>query len=64
MRRPIRGLGGALPELALAAPAIGLSAPELSGGPIGAATHPGPGLGAGSGHLVAQEILRKRKPRR
>lgn len=28
---------------------------------IGAATHPGPGLGAGSGHLVAQEILRKRK---
>lgn len=31
---------------------------------IGAATHPGPGLGAGSGHLVAQEILRRHKPRR
>jgi phytoene dehydrogenase-like protein len=24
---------------------------------IGAATHPGPGLGAGSGHLVAQRII-------
>ncbi|MGJ3507878.1 phytoene desaturase family protein [Enemella sp. A6] len=29
---------------------------------IGAATHPGPGLGGGSGHLVAQELIgRKRK---
>lgn len=26
---------------------------------IGAATHPGPGLGGGSGHLVAQEIVRR-----
>ena len=25
---------------------------------IGAATHPGPGLGAGSGHLVAQRLIR------
>ena len=30
---------------------------------IGAATHPGPGLGGGSGHLVAQQLIRrKRKP--
>ncbi|MEO6825715.1 MAG: NAD(P)/FAD-dependent oxidoreductase [Microbacteriaceae bacterium] len=28
---------------------------------IGASTHPGPGLGGGSGHLVAQRILRQRK---
>jgi len=28
---------------------------------IGAATHPGPGLGGGSGHLVAEQILRKSK---
>jgi len=26
---------------------------------IGAATHPGPGLGGGSGHLVAQELIRR-----
>lgn len=26
---------------------------------IGAATHPGPGLGAGSGHLVAQQLIRR-----
>lgn len=26
---------------------------------IGAATHPGPGLGGGSGHLVAQELLKR-----
>jgi len=26
---------------------------------IGASTHPGPGLGAGSGTLVAQRLLRK-----
>jgi phytoene dehydrogenase-like protein len=26
---------------------------------IGASTHPGPGLGAGSGHLVAQALLRR-----
>lgn len=31
---------------------------------IGASTHPGPGLGAGSGHLVAQTLLRpERRPR-
>ncbi|PWJ53556.1 Phytoene dehydrogenase-related protein [Quadrisphaera granulorum] len=31
---------------------------------IGASTHPGPGLGAGSGHLVAQTLLRpSRRPR-
>src|SRR5499427_3129021 len=28
---------------------------------IGASTHPGPGLGAGSGTLVAQQLLRKRR---
>ena len=27
---------------------------------IGASTHPGPGLGGGSGHLVAQRLLRHR----
>ena len=27
---------------------------------IGASTHPGPGLGAGSGHLVAQQLLGRR----
>ncbi|MDO5736208.1 MAG: hypothetical protein Q4P15_07005 [Propionibacteriaceae bacterium] len=26
---------------------------------IGAATHPGPGLGGGSGHLVAQELVKR-----
>jgi len=31
---------------------------------IGASTHPGPGLGAGSGTLVAQEIIRPSPPRR
>jgi phytoene dehydrogenase-like protein len=31
---------------------------------IGASTHPGPGLGAGSGYLVAQELLKPRLPRR
>jgi phytoene dehydrogenase-like protein len=25
---------------------------------IGAFTHPGPGLGGGSGHIVAQQLLR------
>ncbi|MFF0792758.1 phytoene desaturase family protein [Streptomyces spiralis] len=28
---------------------------------IGASTHPGPGLGAGSGHLVAQHLIRSRR---
>ncbi|GAA4360767.1 phytoene desaturase family protein [Paeniglutamicibacter cryotolerans] len=28
---------------------------------IGAATHPGPGLGGGSGHLVAQRLIRRAK---
>jgi phytoene dehydrogenase-like protein len=31
---------------------------------IGASTHPGPGLGAGSGTLVAQQLLRPSLPRR
>lgn len=31
---------------------------------IGASTHPGPGLGAGSGTLVARQLLRRRLPRR
>jgi phytoene dehydrogenase-like protein len=31
---------------------------------IGASTHPGPGLGAGSGTLVAQELLKAPLPRR
>jgi phytoene dehydrogenase-like protein len=31
---------------------------------IGASTHPGPGLGAGSGTLVAKQLLRKRLGRR
>jgi phytoene dehydrogenase-like protein len=31
---------------------------------IGASTHPGPGLGAGSGTLVAQQLLRPALPRR
>ena len=31
---------------------------------IGASTHPGPGLGAGSGTLVAKQLLRKRRLRR
>jgi phytoene dehydrogenase-like protein len=31
---------------------------------IGASTHPGPGLGAGSGTLVAREILKEPLPRR
>jgi phytoene dehydrogenase-like protein len=31
---------------------------------IGASTHPGPGLGAGSGTLVAKELLRPSLPRR
>ena len=31
---------------------------------IGASTHPGPGLGAGSGTLVAHELLREPLPRR
>jgi phytoene dehydrogenase-like protein len=31
---------------------------------IGASTHPGPGLGAGSGTLVAKELLRQPLPRR
>ncbi|MDH6279374.1 phytoene desaturase family protein [Prescottella agglutinans] len=30
---------------------------------IGAATHPGPGLGGGSGHLAAQQILGRRRAR-
>jgi phytoene dehydrogenase-like protein len=29
---------------------------------IGASTHPGPGLGAGSGTLVAKQLLRRRRP--
>ncbi|MGC9537491.1 phytoene desaturase family protein [Streptomyces sp. UG1] len=28
---------------------------------IGAATHPGPGLGGGSGHLVAQQLIRRNR---
>ena len=28
---------------------------------IGASTHPGPGLGAGSGTLVAKQLLRRRR---
>jgi phytoene dehydrogenase-like protein len=31
---------------------------------IGASTHPGPGLGAGSGTIVAKELLRQPLPRR
>jgi phytoene dehydrogenase-like protein len=31
---------------------------------VGASTHPGPGLGGGSGALVAQQLLRKRRLRR
>jgi phytoene dehydrogenase-like protein len=31
---------------------------------IGASTHPGPGLGAGSGTLVAKELLKPPLPRR
>jgi phytoene dehydrogenase-like protein len=31
---------------------------------IGASTHPGPGLGAGSGTLVAQQLLRAPLPKR
>ena len=31
---------------------------------IGASTHPGPGLGAGSGYLVAKQLLRPPLPRR
>jgi phytoene dehydrogenase-like protein len=31
---------------------------------IGASTHPGPGLGAGSGTIVAQELLREHRARR
>jgi hypothetical protein len=31
---------------------------------IGASTHPGPGLGAGSGTLVAHELLKPPLPRR
>lgn len=31
---------------------------------VGASTHPGPGLGAGSGYLVAQELLRPPLPQR
>jgi len=31
---------------------------------IGASTHPGPGLGAGSGYLVAKELLKPPLPRR
>jgi phytoene dehydrogenase-like protein len=31
---------------------------------IGASTHPGPGLGAGSGTIVAQELLRENRTRR
>jgi len=31
---------------------------------IGASTHPGPGLGAGSGTMVAQELLRENRTRR
>jgi phytoene dehydrogenase-like protein len=31
---------------------------------IGASTHPGPGLGAGSGTLVAKDLLRPSLPRR
>jgi phytoene dehydrogenase-like protein len=31
---------------------------------IGASTHPGPGLGAGSGTLVAKQLLKKRRLRR
>jgi phytoene dehydrogenase-like protein len=31
---------------------------------IGAATHPGPGLGGGSGHLTAQQLIRRSKSSR
>jgi phytoene dehydrogenase-like protein len=31
---------------------------------IGASTHPGPGLGGGSGYLVAQRLLTSRWPKR
>jgi phytoene dehydrogenase-like protein len=31
---------------------------------IGASTHPGPGLGAGSGYLVAKRLTRPPLPRR
>ena len=31
---------------------------------IGASTHPGPGLGAGSGYLVAKQLLKPPLPRR
>jgi phytoene dehydrogenase-like protein len=29
---------------------------------IGASTHPGPGLGAGSGYLVAKQLLPRQRP--
>src|SRR5581483_1748647 len=31
---------------------------------IGASTHPGPGLGAGSGTMVAEQLLRQNRTRR
>lgn len=31
---------------------------------IGASTHPGPGLGAGSGHLVAQTLIGRKRSHR
>jgi phytoene dehydrogenase-like protein len=43
-------------------PGHGTSVPKLW--QIGASTHPGPGLGAGSGTLVAHELLKPPLPRR
>ena len=59
-RRPVRRLARARPELPLAAvPAAARATGRRSTGlwHIGASTWPGPGLGAGSGTLVAQELL-------
>ena len=61
-RRHLRRLVRARPEPALAAAAGPARAPTHVAGlwHIGASTHPGPGLGAGSGTLVAKELLRPR----
>ena len=59
-RRHLRGLVRARPEPPVAPdgrPAGSRDAASTGLWQIGASTHPGPGLGAGSGYLVAKELL-------
>jgi len=66
-RRPVRRLRRAGPELAVAATGLVRPPRDPPVGQlwhIGASTHPGAGLGGGSGHLVATTLVRRSAWRR